>query len=249
MKFLIVVPTLNSYRLLPKLIDSIRAQIFKEWRVIFVDGASEIEHINYLRTICDKDPRFKYISQKKDSKGIYGAMNQGFSYALPNEWTLFLGSDDWLAYDDVLLKIMKMNKNPDIYHLLVGNAAYMGNSDVLLRNSFFNFFRTFKLSFFLGSSPAHQGTFFSYLLNEKKYDENYKLAGDLEYLLRISKIKGLNLFFTKQIITYMSNGGVSQKYNLLRIREVAKTYFKYFGIIFFVPLFLRYFKRLISLIK
>tara|TARA_A100001388_G_C28747056_1_gene490064 strand:+ start:456 stop:1205 length:750 start_codon:yes stop_codon:yes gene_type:complete len=249
MRFLIIVPTLNSYRLLPKLIDSIRKQIFKEWRVIFVDGDSEIEHKNYLRKICDKDPRFKYISQKKERKGIYGAMNQGFSYVLPNEWALFLGSDDWLAFDDVLLKINNMNKKPNFYHLLIGNAVYVENDDVLLRNSFFDFFRTFKLSFLLGSSPAHQGTLYSYLLNEKKYDENYKLAGDLEHFLSISKFKGLNLFITKQIITHMSNGGVSQKYNLLRTKEVMKAYIKHFGIIFFVPLFFRYLKRLISLIK
>ena len=247
MKFLILVPTLNSYKLLPKLVESLKKQIFKEWRVIFVDGNSKEKHISYIKNICNNDSRFEYIIQSKNSSGIYGAMNEGFRNVSTNEWLLFLGSDDWLASNDVLFKINKLNKKPRDYHFLLGNAVYVENENVLLRNSFFNFFKSFNTSLFLGSTPAHQGTLYSYLLNKEKFNEEYKLAADLEYFLRISKLKDLNLFITNQVITYMSNGGVSQKYVFLRIKEVIKAYYKHYGFVFFIPFFLRYSKRLISL--
>ena len=47
-KILIIVPTLNSYKILQKLIDSLHNQTYKKWRLIFVDGKSDINHKKWL---------------------------------------------------------------------------------------------------------------------------------------------------------------------------------------------------------
>ena len=47
MKLLIVVPTLNSYLLLRNLINSLRDQTFKSWRVLFIEG-KEVPNSNLL---------------------------------------------------------------------------------------------------------------------------------------------------------------------------------------------------------
>ena len=41
-KILFIVPTLNSYHLLPKLVNSIQNQSFKNWEIIFIDGDSNL---------------------------------------------------------------------------------------------------------------------------------------------------------------------------------------------------------------
>lgn len=35
---LVVVPTLNSHALLPRLLDSLQQQIWPHWRLLFIDG-------------------------------------------------------------------------------------------------------------------------------------------------------------------------------------------------------------------
>ena len=60
-KILIVVPTLNSYKILQKLIDSLHNQTYKEWRLIFVDGKSDKIHKEWLMNKCKNDKFLNYI--------------------------------------------------------------------------------------------------------------------------------------------------------------------------------------------
>ena len=47
-RILIIVPTLNSYLLLDNLIESLKNQSFKNWKLLFVDGNSDSNHIDFL---------------------------------------------------------------------------------------------------------------------------------------------------------------------------------------------------------
>ena len=62
-KILIVVPTLNSYILLPKLVDSLKTQTNGNWEVLFVDGNSSKKHRDWLAKVCKEDIRFNWIKQ------------------------------------------------------------------------------------------------------------------------------------------------------------------------------------------
>ena len=104
-KLLVIVPTLNSYHLLPKLTHSLQSQTFEKWRCIFIDGPSCEEHRKWIIDCCQRDPRFQWSEQKPKYKKIFGAMNQGFHEAHPDEWILFWGSDDWAADSSVLQKL------------------------------------------------------------------------------------------------------------------------------------------------
>ena len=74
----IVVPTLDSYLILPRLINSLKKQTWTDWNLLFIDGESNKEHYEWLRKSCIHDPRLKFIKQEKKFNAIYGAMNQGF---------------------------------------------------------------------------------------------------------------------------------------------------------------------------
>ena len=59
-KFSIIVPTLNSYKILKNLVNSIKSQTWHEWEVVFVDGGSSEKHINYLKDYAIKIKVFFY---------------------------------------------------------------------------------------------------------------------------------------------------------------------------------------------
>ena len=48
----IIVPTLNTYLILPKLINSLKIQTWKDWNLLFVDGDSTNKHFNWLKNSC-----------------------------------------------------------------------------------------------------------------------------------------------------------------------------------------------------
>ena len=170
---LIVVPTYNSYRLLPRLISSLMSQVFTNWRVVFVDGPSSREHKHYLRSLVDSDSRFSIINLSSNKGGIFGAMNVGFDSAKINEWTLFLGSDDYLSCPDVLNDVVKvLSSSCDHFtQLLICTGIYVDTSDVQKRRACFLSrqlsaplhltSRTFMRHLFFGATPPHQCTFFS----------------------------------------------------------------------------------------
>jgi glycosyltransferase involved in cell wall biosynthesis len=103
---LIIVPTLNSWQFLPVLVDSLVNQSFKSWRLLFVDGASCIQHRNWLQECCQNEPRCSWIEQNPSQPGIFGAMNSGLDasakFRTSSTWILFWGSDDWAASCKVL---------------------------------------------------------------------------------------------------------------------------------------------------
>ena len=48
-KFSIIIPTLNSYKILINLVDSIKYQTWNKWEVIFIDGDSIKTHKLFKR--------------------------------------------------------------------------------------------------------------------------------------------------------------------------------------------------------
>ena len=196
----IIVPTLNTYLILPKLINSLKIQTWKDWNILFVDGDSSKKHFNWIKNLCSSDSRLNVIKQEENFKGIYGAMNQGFKTIKDNELVLFWGSDDWAispsAFEDVISEVNSYKKK---YDLLICKGRYIDyKSQKITRNS--NFFnnkflisinrKMFKKSLFLGMTPPHQATFFNKNTFDKlpSFSENFKLSSDLDYFLKFSCI-------------------------------------------------------------
>ncbi len=122
---LIVVPTLNSHALLPRLLTSLQQQSWPHWRLLFIDGPSGPEHRRWLDQCCRSEPRCRWVVQDPSQPGIFGAMNQGFALAAPLDWLLFWGSDDWAAepqcLEAAITAIQAVDSTPD---LLVCQGRY-----------------------------------------------------------------------------------------------------------------------------
>ena len=259
-KLLIIVPTLNSKNYLPRLINSLRNQVFKNWRLIFIDGLSDSSNINFLIDECNKEKKFEWETQKKIDDGIFGAMNQGFKKAKNNEWVVFWGSDDWLSNNYALEKVMKKINNSQVCpDLLITKATYYnfhtlekGRESMLYFAPFkkLEFLRKYNLRLFFGSQPPHQSAFIGPKLRKylNYYDIKYKLAADLDYFLKIRHFKNLNIVYFPINTLSIGENGISGRSNSLRTYEVYKAYRNEYGFFYFIPFTLRYILRFIQIL-
>ncbi len=96
----VVVPVYNTKGYLPRCLNSIAAQTYREIEVLMIDDGSS----DGSEAICDayaaKDPRFKAIH--KPNAGPGPARNTGLEYAR-GEWISFVDSDDVLHPDFIKL--------------------------------------------------------------------------------------------------------------------------------------------------
>lgn len=260
MKILIIVPTLNSFNLLSKLVRSLEEQTFKNWRVIFVDGESSKSHKQWIEDLCLKNEKFSFISQS-ESKGIFGAMNNGIQESNKDEWVLFWGSDDWcpnpLTFELLVKNIDSNLKKNSKIDLVICKGRYFNKKNEQGRVSKFlplseniTINETeFKKKLLAGFSPPHQGVLFSPNLLSKKniYRDDFMIASDLEFFLRLSKEKKLRILLLNLDLVYMSDSGVSSKFIYRKVIEIIKAYKSTYGSRFIYLFFKRYLIRLKSL--
>ena len=255
-KIKFVVPTLNTYLILPKLIKSIKDQSWKKWSLSFVDGQSTPEHHKWLINTCKQDSRLKVLKQEKKFKGIFGAMNQGIENIEENEWILFWGSDDWAASSDVLKTITdKVNSYSNKFDLVVCKGKYVDNKSRgfsrdsnFFNNKFANILnkRSFREKLFFGMTPPHQATLFSSRALKKLsvFSDRLMLASDLDYFLKFSQIKNISILVINIHLVNMSTSGISTQKNKLRLKEVFFSYKNSFGVFFITPLIMRYVRKI-----
>ena len=87
----VIVPVYNVEDVLAACIDSLLAQTFKDFEVIFVDDGSEDNSLNILRKYEDIDPRITVLQQENKFAGV--ARNYAITKAI-GDYLIFLDSDD-----------------------------------------------------------------------------------------------------------------------------------------------------------
>ena len=257
---LIVVPTLNSYSLLPCLLSSLQKQTWPHWRVLFIDGPSVPEHRMWLQQCCSAEPRCRWVTQDSREPGIFGAMNQGFAEAAISDWLLFWGSDDWAAGPAVLAQVVaalehsaSQGATPD---LLVCRGRYaIAASGALARSTKFQpagvlSTHAYRRAMWLGSTPPHQATLFGPGARRllARYAPGFGLSADLDYFLQLSSHPGLRVQCLDLEIVHMAEGGVSGQQNQRRLEEVRCAYRRAFAWRWWFPFVARYIRRLASLL-
>lgn len=255
---LIVVPTLDSYALLPRLIDSLLQQTWPHWRLVFVDGPSGKDHRQWLHDCCYSETRCQWVEQSTKHSGIFGAMNQGFLLAAPEEWLLFWGSDDWAASPDALAKAMSaievadfssdllvcQGRYADAVTLDLGRPTQFKPAGVLQSSAF-------RRALWFGSTPPHQATLFGPRARSKLsyYASGFRLSADLDYFLQLSRCQNLRVQCLDLELVHMADGGVSGQLTRRRLIEVGRAYRRAFGLCWLFPFFARYLRRLFSLVS
>ena len=253
---LIVVPTLNSHKLLARLIRSLQAQCWPHWRLLFVDGPSGKHHRQWLESCCLSESRCSWIAQDPDHPGIFGAMNQGFAHAASQDWLLFWGSDDLAAAPDVLVSAIACIESstfcPD---LLVCHGRYFNaSSGQLTRRAVFRLSgllsgSSYRRALLFGSTPPHQATLFGPGARQflARYAPGFRLSADLDYFLQLSKFPDLVVQCLDLELVHMADAGVSAQQGQRRLQEVVWAYCRAFSWRWLFPFVARYIRRLASL--
>lgn len=250
-RLLLIVPTLDSYLLLPRLVESLREQSFKDWRALFIDGPSGEEHRTALAEICAADSRFSWQPQDRPDAGIFGAMNQGFAAAGPEDWILFWGSDDWAPEADVFARAVA-SLSPDC-DLLVCRGRYVRSTvdpSSLGRATVFRWRGSYRRSLFFGSTPPHQATLIGPGSRAclARYAPGFRLAADLDYFLRLSRFSALRVQVLDLELVHMAEGGVSGREHRRRLAEVRHAYRRTFSWNWLLPFLMRYVQRVLSVL-
>ncbi len=257
---LIVVPTLDSCGLLPRLLASLQDQSWPHWRLLFIDGPSGQEHRKWLKQCCEGELRCQWEPQDSTQAGIFGAMNQGFAAAAPGDWLLFWGSDDWAASSTVLADLIgalqRLVENGVVPDLVVCGGRYADAATGIL-GRFTTFHHQAVLSasgyrraLLLGSTPPHQSTLFGPPARSRldRYAPGFRLSADLDYFLQISCHPDLRVQCLDLELVHMANSGISSQQTQRRLQEVCWAYRRTFGAVWWFPFLARYIRRMFSLL-
>ncbi|MGF7079871.1 glycosyltransferase [Mucilaginibacter sp. UYCu711] len=195
----IIIAAKNWDSALNKTIFSVLRQTSNDFEVI-VQVRYNVGNVNF-RELYPESVNF----YEEDDAGIYDALNRGIEKA-KGDFILFLGQGDYLTNDFVIENFIELSKQ--------GNAAFWG--EVFYYKNENEIIKRFKIKnkeisrrSFKGGNPLHtQGLIIKReIYQEFKYDTQYKILADFEFLLRSDIWK--NLRITTQPAVMFELGGAS----------------------------------------
>ena len=209
MKISIITATFNRAHFIESCILSILRQDVNNVELIIIDGLSTDSTSEKIKPLIEKNKNIKFYSET--DLGIYDALNKGIDKA-NGEIIGFLHSDD-LFYDSEILKKIIDNFKKFELDGIYGDLEYVEkiNTKKVVRYWESCTFRNNLLR--EGWTPPHPTLFLKKSIYKKhgKFDLNFKISADYDFMLRIFKDDTLNLKYFPQVITRMRVGGISNK--------------------------------------
>jgi len=198
MKISVIIAVYNGAKTLQRCLDSIANQTYPNIELIIVDGASTDKTVE----IIEKNKKSVSYWESKPDRGIYHAWNKALVHA-SGEWITFLGADDEFAYSDAISDMISASRKKEC-NFISGKMKIIGSEGFILKGEHWDISAMRKWQ-----NIAHPGALHHQSLFEKygNFDEQYKIAGDYDFLLRASQsIKGC---FLDKVVVYMGADGVS----------------------------------------
>lgn len=217
-KICIITATYNSEKSLEKLANSIRTCKTPDIEWVVIDNLSTdntIKIINKNKDIID------YFITEKDN-GIYDAWNKGLRLTKA-DYITFIASDDLIqnSYFKIALNAVEYLSS---YNIIAFKIMYISPQFNLILNS--KSYKKpknypFNLGFF------HPGTLHSRSLFEyDQFDSSFKIAGDREFLTRLSlKLNPIIILSdSPQLIHYYGGVSTNSDNKILQHQEVLKIF-------------------------
>lgn len=110
-KVSVVVPSYNRGEYISETIESILAQTFTDFELIFIDDGSTDDSAAIVQAFIDKDPRVKYFKQKNSERAV--ARSYGMSLA-EGEYICLVDSDDIWYSHKLAKQIIVMDADPEL---------------------------------------------------------------------------------------------------------------------------------------
>lgn len=119
----IVMPVYNAEKYLNQALCSLHKQSFKDFEVICVDDGSSDNSLSIISSWCEKDSRFKFLTQQNKHAGV--ARNKGMEKAI-GEYILFLDSDD-IFHKNMLKRMYESIKDTDCDYVCCNYSTFSSN--------------------------------------------------------------------------------------------------------------------------
>ena len=220
MKFSLITVSYNSAATIRDSINSIFSQDYKDIEYIIVDGNSNDNTVEIIKSFGEK---ITWISEP--DSGIYDAMNKGITKAT-GAVVGILNSDDFYHTENIISQVAKTFEDETI-DVVFGDLVIVesGNLNKVVRKYSSNRWNPEK--FARGFMPAHP-TFF---VRRKYYGQlglfktDYKIAADYELLIRFLYVNRLRYKYLPLIMVTMRKGGASSggiKSNIILNNEIVR---------------------------
>lgn len=243
-KFSIITVSYNSAKTISETIESVISQNYDNVEYIVVDGNSTDSTIDIINKYSHK---IDSIIVENDN-GIYEAMNKGIRKAV-GDFILLLNADDRLLTEHTVsqfINTLEHNSSADVYLgkvLLYDEKTGSGN--------IWNSKKVHPSSVFRGSVP-HPATIYSNeaFVQNGLFNEDFKIAGDYEWLLRAVMKNKLTFENLDLITAVFFKGGIStqDEHKQLLNKEIEKAKELHFSNFEFVKYNLRYrFKKIFGI--
>ncbi len=206
----IVIATWQAASTFERCLDSIIEQDFKDWELLIADGNSTDGTVDLIRKY---EPHIAWW-QSKDDGGIYDAWNQALRQAR-GEYVCFLGADDAWSESGSLSRLFEAAEGRD-YDLITSRGLFFDSSNgkSFLFGSAFDYGRIGRRMVVCHPGLLHRRSLF---LTHGFFDTRYRIAGDLDFLLRLPEDLNALHIDTKSVI--VEAAGISRRNVLARLRE------------------------------
>lgn len=210
----IVTVTYNAAGFIQETLESVYSQTFTNYEHLIIDGASSDNTLELIKKF--NNPRLCLLSEK--DKGIYDAMNKGIQQA-KGSWLYFLNAGDTFTSPRILEQLF--NGREQTCDLIYGKVVTKNEPSGV--NYTTGQPLTFS-SFFFTIPINHQGAFFHRSTFERigKYNLNYKILADLEWLIRYFKQDSNKSEYVNKIIAEYETVGFSYHNRSRSLRETLK---------------------------
>ena len=228
-KALITVITVvyNGKAYLEETISSVLNLTYDNIEYIIIDGDSTDGTIDLIK---EYDDCIDYWVSEPD-RGLYDAMNKGWSVANVESAILFLGAGDRilkLPADCAKLKDCRV-----IYGQVQLGPSRIFKSRVNLQLKFAN-------------TLHHQALLIPKVLHvAPPFDTDYKLYADFDFNQRMLK-RGTDFHYDNEFLTFAMPGGASQLYSLEAYQIAKKNFGKIFGVIAYLFFVYQIFARIVK---
>lgn len=214
----IITATYNSEKTLEETIQSVLNQGYTNYEYILIDGKSKDGTLKIIQKyeVQFKERNIKYTWRSEKDSGIYNAWNKGLQLA-KGKWISFLGSDDIYLENALEKYVDKISQNQDV-DFIHSKVKLIDRDKIKFIISDKWIWKNFKREMKI----AHVGSFHNSNYYEKygNYNENYKIVGDYELLLRAQD--NLKTIFIDDFTAEMKDGGVSNQNIFVAFKEVRR---------------------------
>jgi putative colanic acid biosynthesis glycosyltransferase WcaE len=212
-KVSVIIACYNAADTLSQALDSIFAQSCQDLEVIIVDGCSIDGTVAVINGY--DNTRIRYIVEL--DTGIYDALNKGVALA-KGDWILFMGADDRLYDENVIMEMLGDEKRIEPYSVVIGDIQFDDNklrkSSVSARTQYRN-------------TVHHQSAFYRRaLFSTFKYNATYKVSADYELNLLVF-LKRMRVLHVDRIVCIVALGGASSQVDFCGYAEEIQIRNKY----------------------